>query len=263
MIVSLLFFVFLALSIYLFFRAARLLLARRYRVGLFHGCLSIAPAGFSVYFGVVLMNAPDAESLMVDEIIRSVFHIEIWPWLVPIAALAILFFWLAGLSFRAYRAQALGRVLALSVVSILTLIPLGYVTFVLCFFVLFSGPPKTEAEMIKDFEVNTGLTYPESAKVLRHHSDRSDAFGDWQGALAFEVPLAVLDQYRALPEPRWGDQPQWQVWYQANCCDGILRNFPAYQPPDGALFVLDDSEVYRFVALSHDTGAVYYVRASW
>ena len=254
---------FFTLTLYLFYRSARLLLNRRYRAALLNILASVASASLILYFGALFWYPMEDKSVITDSVVHSVFHIEIWPWVIPIVALAVGFFWLAGLSLRAFKAQSYWWGLVFSAAGMLSLVPLTYMLFIVWVFVLFSGPPKTESELIADFEINTGLTYPASATLKRYRSGRSDAFGDWHGGLVFEVPMDLIAQYHTLPPERWGDGTRWEVWDETICCDPVLERHPRFHPPAGARFMSHEDGLYMFVAVMHETATIYYVRASW
>ena len=114
-----------------------------------------------------------------------------------------------------------------------------------------------------EFERSTGFSYPVTAQIKALRSHRSDAYGDWQGSLIFEIPVAVLDTYRQLPPDHWSGELRWRRWEQTLCCDWVDDDFPDFRPPDGAAFVVDDEGHYKFLAIDRGSGTVYFLRSSW
>ena len=250
-------------TFYLYFLAAKRLRSGHLGAGVGIGMASVVTSAICLYGGVLTIQTYRVPGVLSEEVARSVFHIEVWPWLVPISSLCIFFLWLMGHALRAFGDHATKRALGLSAAAMVCLVPLGYSMFVLSFFAIFTGPPKSESELIAEFEHSTGLDYPDSAIIKELRTYRSDRFGDWQGSLIFEIPSLTLDTYRQLPETNWQNARQWQVWHQTICCDWDPSEFPDFLPPDGAAFVVDDEGHYKFLAIDRPSGTVYFLRSSW
>ena len=250
-------------TFYLYFLSARQLGKGRIGATAVFAVVSVISAAASLYSGVLTIQPAETQGFLSPALARSLFHIAVWPWLVPISLLGIFMLWLAAKALRAFAEHALKRALGLSVGVLACLLPLAYCGFVLSFFVLFTGAPKTEAELIAEFERSTGLAYPQEATVRAIRTHRSDSFGDWEGSLVFQVPSMGLDVYRQVPRNHWQSDTRWKIWNQSDCCDWEISKFPHFLPPDGAMFVVDDEGHYKFLALDHRSGTVYFLRSSW
>ena len=250
-------------TFYLYYLSAKWLRHSRVIGGITLALISTLTCAGSLYLGVLAIQPVAIQGLFSARVARSMFHIEVWPWLVPISALCIFVLWLLGHALKAFSNQNTRRALGLCVAAVACLPFLGYAMFILAYFSILTGPPKTELELIAAFEESTGLSYPSSARVRDVSSHRSDSYGDWKGALIFEAPPLALDTFIQLPSGRWKGAPQWQVWCQELCCDWDANDFPNFTPPDGVSYVASDEEHYKFLALDHDKGTVYFLHSSW
>ena len=250
-------------TFYLYVLSAKCLLSSRIVPAIRFGLLSVVTGAFCLYSGVLIVHPVGSDSFFSRAIARSVFHIEVWPWLVPISALCILILWLIGHAWHALTEHALKRGLALSTAAVVCLVPLGYAMFVLCFLAIFTGPPKSNSELTAEFEQSTGFEFPHSATIKDMTTYRSDRFGDWEGAIIFEVPRLEADTYRRLPITHWQESTHWQRWRQSICCDWDPSKFPEFAPPDGSMFVVEDEDYYKFFAVDPDSGTLYFLRSSW
>ena len=255
--------VFVLGTAYLYYLSAKSFRHRLVGPGLVLALGGIATSAICLYLGVLTIQPGHDHGFVSTLVARSVFHIEVWPWLVPIGFLCISILWLIAHTLKAFGAQEHKKGFGLSVVTLACLIPLGYAMFVLSFFAIYTGPPKSEAELIDSFELSTGFKFPESAIIKQRISHRSDRFGDWKGSLVFEVPRLTLDTYRQLAPANWPGGGEWKVWARASCCDWPVSEFPDFVPPDGATFVVDDEDYYKFLAIDRDSAMVYFLRSSW
>ena len=255
--------VFVLGTFYLYFLSARNFRHRYVGRGLTLALGGIATSAMCLYLGVLTIQPGHDHGFVSTLVARSVFHIEVWPWLVPIGFLCISILWLIAHALKAFGDHENKRGFGLSVAALGYLVPLGYAMFVLSFFAIYTGPPKSEAELIESFELSTGFKFPETAVIKQRISHRSDRFGDWKGSLIFEVPRLTLDTYRQLAPANWPSSGEWMVWERAACCDWLATEFPDFPPPDGAKFVVDDKGYYKFLAIDRDSGTVYFLRSSW
>lgn len=250
-------------TFYLYFLSARDFRRAHYGRGLTLALASTATSAICLYLGVLTIQPGHDQGFISSLVARSVFHIEVWPWLVPISFLCVAILWLMALALKAFGDHETKRGFGLSAATLVCLVPLGYAMFVLSFFAIYTGPPKSEAELVEVFELSTGFKYPDTAIVKQRISHRSDRFGDWQGSLVFEAPLLTLDTYRELAPANWSDNHQWNVWERSSCCDWQATDFPEFLPPDGAKFVVNDEDYYKFLAIDRHSKTVYFLRSSW
>ena len=250
-------------TFYLYFLSAKRLRLGRLVGGIGLGLLSVVTGALCLYSGVLTIRPVSTGSFFSIEIARSVFHIEVWPWLVPISAMCISILWLIGHALHAFTEHATKRGLGLSVAAVACLVPLGYSMFILSFFAIFTGAPKSETELIAAFELSTGFDYPSTATIKQLRTFRSDSFGDWEGAIVFQAPALTLDTYHQLSPTHWEAGSQWQMWRQEYCCDWESGKFPEFSPHNGATFVVGDEVYYKFLAIDHRSGTVYFLRSNW
>ena len=250
-------------TFYLYFLSSKRLRYGGIVPGIALGLLSVVTGAFCLYTGALSIRPVGSQGFLSVEISRSVFHIEVWPWLVPISALCIFILWLIGHALDAFTEHAMKRGLVFSAAAVVCLAPLGYAMFILCFLAIFTGPSKSETELSTEFELRTGFEYPQTAIIKKTISYRSDSFGDWEGALIFQVPHWDQDIYRQLPVSQWEGTTYWQHWHQSICCDWNPSKFPQFSPPDGSMFVTEDEDYYKFLAIDHRSGTFYFLRSSW
>ena len=121
---------------------------------------AIATSAICLYLGVLTIQPGHDHGFVSSLVARSVFHIEVWPWLVPIGFLCISVLCLIAHALKAFGDHETKKGFGLTVAALACLIPLGYAMFVLSFFAIYTGPPKSEAELIDSFELSTGFKFP-------------------------------------------------------------------------------------------------------
>ncbi|MGD1859013.1 MAG: hypothetical protein ACFB0E_03465 [Leptolyngbyaceae cyanobacterium] len=83
-------------------------------------------------------------------------------------------------------------------------IPIGRFAVSTLLMLLFLGPPPSEAQLIADFEQQTGVSLPASARVTSYRT-AYDFFGDWGGLLKAKIPCQEMQLLRH-PSDFWSDQ---------------------------------------------------------
>ena len=112
-----------------------------------------------------------------------------------------------GLTFSAIRCGRRGnRNLAIALgggAGVLS-IPIGSFVLKTILMLLLVGPLPSEAQLIKDFEYQTEVSLPASARVTSYRTPY-DFFGDWGGLLRAKIPCQEMQIFKQ-PSDSWADQ---------------------------------------------------------
>ncbi|NEQ42939.1 MAG: hypothetical protein F6K00_04995 [Leptolyngbya sp. SIOISBB] len=112
-----------------------------------------------------------------------------------------------GLAISAIRFELRGNrnlAIAFGVVTGVLSIPIGRFAISTILMLLFIGPPPSAAQLIADFEHQTGVSLPASARVTSYRT-AYDFFGDWGGLLKAQIPCQEMQRLKQ-PLDFWSDR---------------------------------------------------------